>query len=256
MRMGALRTTVASIICIGASSLLSAITPANASGRFDGWTSVVIAADWRDGSGKPIEVFDNARRDLSRSFLDAGLPGDLHLSLTLNPAKPDATPARDALMQIASNYRRSEKGCLFYITSHGGPDRIIFGDTQGLQPANLASMVRHWCGTKPTVVVLSACYSGAFVDALRAPNRMIMTASRRDRSSFGCGEGETYPWFDACVLESLPKATDFLEMAHLTRGCVSRRETDAKIPLPSEPQLYIGAEMQMRLPTLRFSHSP
>ena len=36
--------------------LLLAATPASAQSRFEGWTSAIIAADWRDGRGQPIEA--------------------------------------------------------------------------------------------------------------------------------------------------------------------------------------------------------
>lgn len=232
---------------------LSAVASASAAqSRFEGWSSTVIAADWRDGEGLPIEAFDNARRDLSVAIQKAGFPSAGHLSITLNPAKPDTTAPGDALRQIGLAATQASSGCLFYLTSHGEPQRLVFGNTKGIEPVDLANMLRQWCGQKPTVVVLSACFSGSFVDALRAPNRMILTAARRDRTSFGCGAEDTYPWFDACVLEAFPQSADFLDLARLSRACVTRRENDAGIETPSEPQLFVGAEMQMRLPTLRF----
>ena len=72
-------------------------------------------------------------------------------------------------------------------------------------------------------------------------------------TSFGCGADETYPWFDGCLLETLPTATDFLALAAGTRACVTRKETERGVRLPSEPQLFVGSEMQLRLPTLRFN---
>jgi hypothetical protein len=102
------------------------------------------------------------------------------------------------------------------------------------------------------VVIVSACYSGVFINALAAPNRMILTAASRERTSFGCGAEETYPWFDGCVIEALPAATDFLALAAGARACVARKEQAAGITVPSDPQLFVGAEMQLRLPTLRF----
>ncbi len=85
---------------------------------------------------------------------------------------------------------------------------------------------------------------------------MILTAARRDRSSFGCGAEETYPWFDGCVIETLPAVADFLSLAAGARACVARKEQEAGITVPSEPQLFVGAEMQLRLPTLRFQRPP
>lgn len=251
MSLRIIRQTLACAAALAASFGLSVAGQAQT--RFEGWSSVVIAGDWRDGDGKPIEAFDNARHDLSEAVVRAGLPRSLHRSITLNPAKADAVEPAEALKQMGETLSEGSRGCFFYMTSHGLPGEIVFGDTKGLAPVDLAVMLRRWCEAKPTVIVLSSCYSGSFVDALKAPNRMILTAARRDRSSFGCGEGEQYPWFDACVLESLPSADDFLGLAQAARTCVARREADAEIDTPSEPQLFIGSEMQFRLPVLRFS---
>lgn len=221
-------------------------------GRFDGWATAVIAADWRDGGGQPIEAFDNARRDVARGFLDAGLPRESLVDYSLRPDVADPVTATEALQGVAAATARAPRGCLLYFTSHGSPEGVVFGPDAILAPADMANLVRQWCGARPTVVIVSACYSGIFVNALEAPNRMVLTAASRERTSFGCGAEETYPWFDGCVIETLPAATDFLALAAGTRACVARKEAAAGIAVASEPQLFVGAEMQMRLPTLRF----
>ena len=224
--------------------------------RFDGWTSAIIQGDWRDGRGHPIPAFDNARRDLVRGFLDAGFSRAdmIDYSLRTDVAEPVTPPA--ALTAIREAAARATRGCLIYFTSHGAPDGMVFGDAPHMTPDVMANLVRTSCGTRPTVVIVSACYSGIFINALQGPNRMVLTAARRDRTSFGCGADERYPWFDGCIIESLPVATDFLSLAAEARACVTRKETEAKVDYPSEPQLFVGAEMQMRLPTLRFSRAP
>ena len=235
--------------------LLALAAPACAqapASRFEGWAAVVIAADWRDGRGQPIEAFDNARRDVTAGLLAAGLPRDSTIDLTLNPASPRASTAAEVLRAVADVTGRAQRGCLLYFTSHGSPEGMVFGEDGVVTPAAMAQMVRQWCGARPTVVVISACYSGIFVKALEGPNRMILTAASRDRSSFGCGAGETWPWFDGCVIESLPEAADFLSLAAGARACVTRKEQEAGVAPASEPQLFVGAEMQLRLPTLRF----
>lgn len=219
--------------------------------RFDGWLTAVVAADWRSGN-RPIQAFDNARRDVVKGLLAAGLPREGMVDYSLRPDVEAPTTARETIEGVTEAAARSPNGCLLYFTSHGSPEGIVFGPERTLTPLALAGLVRQWCGAKPTVVVMSACYSGVFMGALQGSNRMVLTAARRDRTSFGCGPDETYPWFDGCVIESLPQASDFLALAALTRACVARREIEAGVALPSEPQLFVGAEMQMRLPTLRF----
>lgn len=225
---------------------------AQSQSRFAGWTTAVVAADWRQGN-QPIRAFDNARRDVTAALIAAGLPRDSLVDYSLRPDVPDPTTAKEALDGITATAAKAQAGCLLYITSHGSPEGIVFGPDATLTPLMAAGLVRQWCGARPTVVVLSACFSGVFMGALQAPNRMILTAARRDRTSFGCGANETYPWFDGCVIESLPQASDFLNLAALAKACVARRETEAGVELPSEPQLFVGSEMQLRLPTLRFN---
>jgi hypothetical protein len=90
------------------------------------------------------------------------------------------------------------------------------------------------------VVVISACFSGVFTSALARKNRLVLTAARSDRSSFGCGESDKYPFFDGCVLESLPQSVDFLGLAARTRACVARREREEEMSPPSDPQISAG----------------
>ena len=226
-------------------------TPVAAQSRFDGWAVAVVAGDWR-GQGEPIEAFDNARRDLVQGFLDAGFSRDSMVDYSLRPDVANPTTAQQALAGITEVTRRATRGCLLYFTSHGSPAGIVFGPTMMLAPVDLARLVRGWCGERPTVVVVSACYSGVFKEALSGPNRIVMTAASRVTSSFGCSADAKYPYFDGCILESLPNTTDFLTLAHATRACVTRRETEENLTPPSEPQFFVGANMQLMGPTLRF----
>lgn len=158
-----------------------------------------------------------------------------------------------AFAAIEAVARRATAGCLLYFTSHGSPAGIVFGPEGMIGPPYMDRLIDSWCGTRPTVVIVSACFSGVFVPALAQTNRMVMTAARRDRSSFGCSEDDTYPYFDACVLESLDHAVDFLGLSQRTTACVNRREREGGLRPPSEPQTYVGAQMQTLLPFLRFA---
>lgn len=223
--------------------------------RFAGWTSAIIAADWRDGANHPIEAFDNARRDLVTGFLAAGFSRANMVDYSLRPDVPQPVSASAALDGINAAAARGTSGCLLYFTSHGAPDAMVFGVAPRMTPDIMANIVRTACGARPTVVVVSACYSGIFLNALAAPNRMVLTAASRERTSFGCGADETYPWFDGCIIETLPSASDFLALAAGARACVARKEVERGVSPASEPQLFVGAEMQLRLPTLRFQRS-
>jgi hypothetical protein len=88
---------------------------------------------------------------------------------------------------------------------------------------------------------MSACYSGQFVPALAGENRVIMTAARPDRTSFGCGEMDHYTFFDDCFLRAMPMASDFPGLGTLVQQCVGFREQQMKATPPSEPQVSVGS---------------
>lgn len=189
-------------------------------------------------------------RDLAAAFERAGFDPELTAAFSLRP--DGGVNTQTAIEGAAAAARRGQAGCLIYITSHGAPGHIVFGPDTEVEPGLLNALIGGWCGQRPTVVVLSACYSGGFMGSLSRPNRMVVTASRDDRSSFGCGADADYPYFDNCVIQSLDGATDFIALAHRARDCVAARERVEGLSPPSEPQVSIGANLQLLLPTLRF----
>ncbi len=226
-------------------------SPARAQGEteeatFKDWAAAFVAADWRDGNGRTIDAFDNASRDLAKAFASAGLKSANIADLSLRPniILGTAPSSRKMFEAIEAKTKAAQSGCLLYFTSHGSPEGIVLGNEGLLSPERMDTLVDQWCGERPTVVVISACYSGAFLPALQAANRMVMTAARPDRTSFGCSAEATYPYFDACVLEALPEADDFVHLASLTRGCVAMREQRENLWPRSEPLTSVGADVE------------
>jgi hypothetical protein len=115
-------------------------------------------------------------------------------------------------------------------------------------PERMARIVGNACGARPTVVIVSACFSGVFVPALAAPNRLILTAARSDRTSFGCGESDRYTFFDSCMMQSLKPSGDFVDLARDVQSCVATREKKENVDYPSEPQLFVGTAIAKGLP--------
>ena len=123
---------------------------------------------------------------------------------------------------------------------------------QILPPSLMDQLISDTCGRRPTVVIISACFSGVFVPALADSNRLILTAARPDRSSFGCSESDKYPYFDACMLQVLPTAHDFVALGPAVQACVAQRETETGMHPASEPQFYVGAQLRPILPLMAF----
>ncbi len=235
-------------------ALLGALPAKADEAAFRGWAVAVIAGDSRAGSGQPTAAFENARRDIAATLLRAGVAPDrlvqfsptARLRAAVGVLQTDRASFAAAWMPLA----RDARGCLVYLTSHGTEQGVVFGDGPMLSPVELDMTLDLTCGEKPTVVVVSACYSGVFVPVLAAPNRLVMTAARRDRSSFGCSEDSTHPYFDGCVLKSWPAAPTFPALAAAARSCVAARERAEKLKPPSEPQLFVGDAIRPLAATL------
>jgi hypothetical protein len=240
-------------------SLLVLWTSAGAAtaGPLSNWAAVVVAGDFRAHSGGPSEAFDNARRDVTTALAKAGFEaGNIRQFSTRPERYPDARPGRSDIASIYAGLEAAAKtakgGCLFYLTSHGAPQGAML-DEMVLLPTVLEGVLNETCAERPTVAVISACYSGVFVPQIQAPNRMILTAARRDRTSFGCGEDDKYPYFDDCFLQSLPRAQDFADLGKVVRTCVADREKAEGAKPPSEPQVWIGPALRPMLPLYAFT---
>ena len=239
---------------------LSLYGSALADGPFSNWAAIVVAGDWRAHDGEPSEVFDNARRDLTKAFIAAGISPANISQFSVRPErypkegvlKSAPQPVYDGLMALA---KQAPEGCLVYFTSHGSPDGVMVDD-EPWDPGAVGQMVDAACGSRPTVVVVSACFSGIFVPALEGPNRMVLTAARPDRTSFGCGQADRYTYFDGCFLESMAHAHDFTALAVATKACVAKLERQTHASPPSEPQISIGPQLRPMLPLYAFQPQP
>ncbi len=246
------------VVALAAGRPAAAQTATPSDSPLSTWAGFFMSGDYRAHSGAPAEVFDNGRRDVGAAFVAAGLKAENTVQFSVmnmlhqdSPEMPKPLTPGSIDQEMARMTQQARGGCLFFYTSHGGPGVLLMGDSYEIQPDGLNQLLNSTCGPRPTVIVLSACYSGSFIPALAAPNRMILTAAREDRTSFGCGQEDTYTFFDGCLLEALPKAGTFDALADMARACVTRRETDLKADLPSEPQVSVGDQFRALLPTLR-----
>jgi hypothetical protein len=233
-----MKKTVFLALC---SLLLAA--PAGAGG-FDDWAAVVVAGDSFAHSGKRSAVFDNGRSEIARELTIIGFRPDNIRQLSDRPRKyPDGAPARSTLRNLARGLQsvadKTHGGCLVYLTSHGDDKGVGVGDDL-LSPRGLAGILDGACSHRPAVVIVSACYSGVFIDKLKRPDRIVLTAAAKDRSSFGCGETDKYTYFDTCAVENLTGAGDFASFGKRAIACVAAREKKEEVDLPSNPQLAVG----------------
>jgi hypothetical protein len=228
------------LFCFG---ILLSLTATVQAADFSKWAVLIVSGDNHAHSGNPSAVFDNARHDLATAFARIGFsPANIaQFAVSPDPAAQHSgnSAIANTLWDLSS---RAPDGCLIYFTSHGTPDGIVI-DQRILEPEKLGMIVGNACGSKPSVIVMSACYSGQFVRTLRGDNRIVLTAARSDRTSFGCGELDHYTFFDDCFLRAMPMAGDFPNLGGLVQQCVAEREQQMRATPPSEPQLDIGPKV-------------
>jgi len=205
------------------------------------------------GAGYPRQaVFQREivemQRTLSTRF-DATGRAVLLGSTVENPTERpllNRTNLTTSLHAIAAKMDVSEDIALIFLTSHGSPDRISthfpglgYNDLTSAEVAAAldGSEIRY------AVIIISACYSGSFVDELQSPTRLILTAAAADRTSFGCSDKNTYTdWGTAFVAEALQDTLDFRTAAEMAQATVAAREADGGLKL-SQPQISEGAEI-------------
>ena len=164
-----------------------------------------------------------------------------------------------ALARIAELMDRRRDVLVLYVTSHGAPDAgIAYHDgDQGfgvLPPKRLAELL-DGLGIRNRLLLLSACYSGAFVKRLMSDTTAILTAASATRSSFGCRAENDWTFFgDALVNHALRKPQPLADAAAEARRTIIGWERAGRLD-PSMPQVTIGdavatwlAPLEARMP--------
>lgn len=157
--------------------------------------------------------------------------------------RPLATRENIARALQALGEKSGPEDVLFiYLTSHGSPEhelslqqpRLQLGDLPADELAELMAPVRD----RYKVLVVSACYSGGFVEPLKDDKTLVITASRADRVSFGCSDDADFTYFGRALFAGALQQTDALDDAfELAVAEVARREAEDGFS-PSEPQIW------------------
>jgi hypothetical protein len=145
-----------------------------------------------------------------------------------------------------------ERDVLFLsISSHGSQDPTIAVSNVDLpfndfSDEDLAQALQE-SGIKWRVVIISACYAGAFIESLKNPQTIVITAAAADRTSFGCGSDSDLTYFgSAFYRDALPAAHSLREAFEKARAAIAQRERREHVDA-SRPQAYFGAELENKL---------
>nr|WP_223214447.1 C13 family peptidase [Xanthomonas cucurbitae] len=150
----------------------------------------------------------------------------------------------DTLAAIGKRMDRKEDALLLFVTTHGTEDHSLYvqvdeNEEDFISPQDLRTALDD-AGIGHRIIVLSACYSGGFIPALRSPDTLILTAARADRPSFGCGNTSNATYFgQAWLIDAMNQTDDPLAAFTMAKAAITAREKQDG-ELPSLPQQSLG----------------
>lgn len=173
-----------------------------------------------------------------------------------------ATSIREALAALAARMDREQDILFVFLTSHGSRQHELVLSQNGmdlpdLSAADLGRLLRE-SGIRWKAVVISACYSGGFLDPLKDDGTLVITAARHDRQSFGCADENEFTYFGrAYFKEALPQSSSFQDAFRKAEAIVRDMELQAPAnPTPggkpataehSLPQMHSAGPIEKQL---------
>lgn len=178
-------------------------------------------------------------------------PNALILKLA-NPARdqpsdwPQATLENfELVMTKMAEVARPQDRVMLLISTHSNPGTLninIAGkNTAPITARGLSDALAPLAKT-PTLVVLSACYSGAFLEPLRAPNRVVLTATDVHKASFKCQYTGEYTFFaDALFNQAGAEQLSITQWMGAAQKSIQTQEKRKRLAA-SAPKMFVGEE--------------
>jgi hypothetical protein len=163
-----------------------------------------------------------------------------------------------ALNGLAERMNVDRDVLILAISSHGTDDpAIVVANSQlplrDLTDEDLADALRE-SGIRWRVIIVSACYAGGFVELLRDPQTIVITAAAADRTSFGCSNNSDLTYFgEAFYRDALPGARSLRDAFDTAKAAIAARERREHVEA-SNPQAYFGKAMEEKLASLSPAH--
>jgi hypothetical protein len=150
-----------------------------------------------------------------------------------------------ALRAVAGKMNPERDILFLALSSHGSSDPLLSVSNgtlplEQLSDEDLVGALRD-SGIKRRIIVISACYAGAFIKPLEDPNTIVIAAAAADRTSFGCSDDRDMTYFgEAFYRDALPDAKTLQEAFERAKAEIAARE-QKEHETPSEPQAFFGS---------------
>jgi hypothetical protein len=157
----------------------------------------------------------------------------------------------DTTLQATAEKLNRDRDVLFLIlTSHGAWNHglwVVSGRVKQMLPPWALGAMLDRTGIRHKVIVISACYAGAFIPRLAGPDVMVVAAADAEHPSFGCQDGAKWTYFgDAFFNVALRRADTLRGAFEQARMLVRERELREGFD-PSNPQLAGGESVEQLL---------
>lgn len=158
-------------------------------------------------------------------------------------------------LKIIGKKMAEEDMLYLYLTSHGSADHQLSVDfpphtVKDFGGYEIRRMLDE-ANIKWRTIVVSACYSGGFVEPLKSPYTVIATAADHDSPSFGCSDDREFTYYGEAIFEQqMSRGIGIIEALDGARPIVSRMEKAQGYP-PSNPQFWRGTETFQKWPSNR-----
>ena len=161
---------------------------------------------------------------------------------------------QQSLNELGRIIDRDQDMVFLYLTSHGSKDHRLSVEFGSLRPRDLSAKhlkkMLDRSGIKWRVIVVSACFSGGFLDVLKDDYSLIMTAARRDRMSFGCSDDRSFTYFgEALINQELRFERSFVKAFQSAVERIELWEYREGLDR-SQPQLHVGVAIKDKLEDL------
>ena len=174
-------------------------------------------------------------------------------SNTKDVAEARLSDIREQLKSIADGANRADDILFLFLTSHGTPEGVgIVTPSEKraelLSPRRLGRVLRD-VDVRHKIVVISACYSGVFADALASDTTLVITAADAFHPSFGCGADVKDDWTyfgRAFFVDGLQPGRSLDDAFRIAKARVRDREKAEKFD-HSNPQMRGGKAVKARL---------
>jgi len=161
---------------------------------------------------------------------------------------------RYALRGLGARMNLDRDVLFLSVSSHGAPDPAIAVSNLRLPLDDLTDEALAEAladsGIKWRVIIISACYAGAFIAPLKNPQTIVIAAAAADRTSFGCSNDRDLTYFgEAFYRDALPGSRSLRTAFDTATAAIAARERNEHVDA-SLPQAYFGAELEAKLASM------